>query len=85
MGRRPKFRREQLEFLRDLLLPRCCHVTGMHDPGHFEEKKYVCELQKRDAFDRARMLLGFKKISPSDPVSKEKCYWCAYRKEHPKP
>lgn len=75
--KRPRFSREQLAYLRDLLTPRCCHVTGMHDPQHFDDKKYVCELQMSTAYLRARHDLGFGKPKPADAVPVSDCGWCA--------
>ena len=50
----------------------CCHTTGMHDPNHFEERKYICESQKAEAFDRLCKAL---KINPVTRSSCD-CGWC---------
>jgi hypothetical protein len=71
-----KFTKKQLKFLEDIFTPRCCHVTGEHDSLHFEDKKYVCDIQKREAFDRGRELLGFGQVTIDDPIPGEDCYWC---------
>lgn len=51
----------------------CCHVSGTHDPVHFQERRYVCEYQMRDALTNLVEKLGI------DPVTKSKstCGWCA--------
>lgn len=50
----------------------CCHMTGMHDPCHFEEGKYICESQKAHALERF-----CKEISINPKVkSKPDCNWC---------
>lgn len=71
-----KFSREQLAYLRDLLTPTCCHTTGMHNPNHFEDDKYVCADQKAKALDRARVSLHLKKITPQDVKRDPECGWC---------
>ena len=76
----PDFTEEQIKFLKDIFTPRCCHMTGMHDPTHFEEKKYVCSDQKAEAFDRGRKLLGFGEVTVNDPIPKEDCFWCNRKK-----
>lgn len=50
----------------------CCHVSGMHEPTHFREKKYVCEAQKAEAFERFCKDLG---INP-ETKSSMNCGWC---------
>jgi hypothetical protein len=54
-----------------LYLP-CCHVSGMHNPSHFEQRKYICELQKAEALERFCHDLGI------NPVTRSKidCSWC---------
>ena len=54
-----------------LYLP-CCHVTGMHDPQHFDERKYICPEQKENAFIRFCKDLGVNPIVRS----KIDCGWC---------
>lgn len=58
-----------------LLAPPCCHVSGMHDPVHFTEDKYICAMQKAEAYDRICELLGTN-YQPKDAVSKPDCHWC---------
>ena len=50
----------------------CCHTSGMHDPVHFQERKYVCEHQQSDALKNLCRVLG---INPTTK-SKPDCYWC---------
>ncbi len=50
----------------------CCHTSGMHDPVHFQERRYICESQKAAAFDR---LCGELNLNP-ETKSKEDCGWC---------
>lgn len=71
-----QFSRKQKQFLTDLLTPRCCHTTGLHDPQHFVEGKYVCNDQKARAFDRARKYLGLPEVTPADAVSEDGCERC---------
>ncbi len=54
-----------------LQLP-CCHVSGMHDPNHYEEGRYVCDIQVEQAF---RNLCKKLKINPK-VKHKETCGWC---------
>jgi hypothetical protein len=63
---------ELCQLLEHWLYIPCCHVTGMHDPQHFEEGRGVCEIQKADAFVR------FCKDLSVNPVvrSKPNCGWC---------
>lgn len=56
----------------------CCHVTGMHDPGHFREGKYICADQKANAFERLCRSLGINPKTRSEPH----CGWCENPKEH---
>lgn len=59
------------EIMEMLALP-CCHTTGMHDPQHFAQKKYVCDSQAREALENLCKAIGI------NPVTKcgEDCYWC---------
>ena len=54
-----------------LWLP-CCHTTGMHDPVHFRERRYVCQDQKSEALERLCKELGINPKTKSDP----NCGWC---------
>ena len=77
---KPEFTDKQLTFLKDIFTPRCCHITGMHDPQHYEKKKYVCLDQKAKAYDRGRELLGFGEVTPEEAIPKENCFWCNRKK-----
>lgn len=72
----PDFTDEQLAWLRDLLTPRCCHISGMHDPVHYTEKKYVCESQKNGCYDRIREALNFGKVTPEEAIPRLNCPMC---------
>lgn len=50
----------------------CCHTSGMHDPEHFDKRKYICESQLAAAFRRFCKDLGINPITRSDPD----CGWC---------
>jgi len=67
-----EFTEEQLKYLEELAWIPCCHTTGMHDPTHFEQGKYICTLQKSHAFERFCKELG---INPQTK-SESNCYWC---------
>lgn len=58
----------------------CCHTSGMHDPEHFRERKYICSEQKSEAFERFAKDLG---INP-EVKSKLDCYWCKTNPEYRK-
>lgn len=77
----PNFTNAQIDFLKDIFTPRCCHTTGLHDPMHFEKKRFVCELQKAEAFDRGRELLGFGEVTPDEAIPKKDCGWCNRKQE----
>lgn len=73
--KKPKFTKEQMEFLREILTPPCCHVSGEHDPTHFREKPArVCYIQKQVAYDHALVML---RIGSVPGKSKKNCYWCS--------
>lgn len=76
------FTEEQLSFLKKVLTPYCCHVSGLHDPVHFKEKQYVCEKQKAKCYDRLRELLGFGAVTVDEPVPAPGCYWCERAAQH---
>ncbi len=61
----------KLDIERMMTIP-CCHTTGMHDPKHYRERKYICDSQKREVFDRMCKELG---INPRTK-SNEDCGWC---------
>lgn len=52
------FTPEQLDFLVDIAKPRCCHVTGEHDPTHFAAGRYVCSFQLAEIAWRLLSALG---------------------------
>ena len=54
-----------------LWLP-CCHVSGMHDPTHFQERRGVCEIQIVETFKRFCKEIRINPKTKSDP----KCGWC---------
>lgn len=70
---------EQHDALALILSPACCHITGMHNPTHWENNPVaLCEAQKAKAWDRAVALLDIE-MGPatSDPT----CGWCKRRRE----
>lgn len=67
-----EFSKEQLKYLEELLWLPCCHTTGMHNPSHYRERKYVCTLQKEKALIRLCETLG---LNPQTK-SRDDCYWC---------
>lgn len=72
----PDFTEEQLQYLKQILVPPCCHVSGLHDPMHFREDRYICEKQKAKGFDNAWQTLFGKKIEPQDIPPRKDCGWC---------
>jgi hypothetical protein len=72
--KKPAFTSEQLNWLKEMLTPSCCHTSGEHNPTHFEENpEKLCYLQKYKTYDRICNELGFKDIiARPDP----KCGWC---------
>ncbi len=50
----------------------CCHISGTHDPTHFENNKYICDMQIADAYQNLCLKLLI------NPVVKhsENCSWC---------
>lgn len=52
------FTPEQLDFLVDIARPRCCHVTGEHEPTHFATGRYVCAFQLAEIAWRLLSALG---------------------------
>lgn len=59
-----------------LWLP-CCHTSGMHDPVHFQERRYICEHQQSEGLQRFCKELGINPKTKSDP----ECGWCEDYKE----
>lgn len=58
--------------LEEMLWLPCCHTSGMHDPVHFQERRYVCNDQKAHALERFCKVLGINPLTKSDP----NCGWC---------
>ena len=56
-----------------------CHVTGTHDPTH--TPKYVCNMQKADAYDRIMAQL---EVESPRSLHAKNCYFC-HSKESDKP
>jgi len=74
--RTPDFTGEQLQYLKQILMPPCCHVSGLHDPMHFRDDRYICEKQKAKGFDNAWQTLFGKEIEPQDVPPRKGCGWC---------
>ena len=77
----PEFTDEQQAWLADMLTPRCCHVSGSHDPVHFEEGRYVCGMQMTKRYIALRVALGLPTDEdghplPGEAVSDPSCGWC---------
>lgn len=63
-----------LEEIKRAFEPRCCHVTGMHDPQHWQnDPAKLCSLQAFHAYKRGLAALG---ISYGYACSDLECYWC---------
>ena len=52
----------------------CCHLAGMHDPIHFENRKYICTIQLAKAFKRFCSEIGIDPKTKADPS----CYLCLH-------
>ena len=72
----PEFTEEQIEWLKDMLTPRCCHTSGMHDPCHYTEQKYVCKSQKAECYDHTRLSLGMGRATPQEAIPSKSCSRC---------
>lgn len=82
------FTAEQLAWLADIATPRCCHTTGMHDPNHFAEGRYVCSYQLAEVAWRLRAALDLgddleemgwyrqRRVDPADAISRSGCQKC---------
>ena len=82
------FTAEQLAWLADIARPRCCHITGEHDPNHFVERRFVCRDQISEVALRLREALGLddtpvdrghylqRRVDPSEAVGRTGCEWC---------
>lgn len=78
----PDFTDEQRAWLTDMLTPRCCHISGSHDPLHFEERRYVCNEQMTKRYVALRKALGLlteERPLPHEAVTDPSCYWCQRR------
>jgi len=71
------FSSKQIMALEEMATIYCCHTTGMHDPTHWVKGKYICGLQKMDAFVRMCKTLGINPVSISEPD----CGWCRRAEE----
>ena len=58
--------------IEELLSLPCCHTSGMHDPTHYRERRYVCKDQKADALENLCKALGINPITKSCAD----CGWC---------
>lgn len=65
-----------IEKLKLALIPKCCHISGEHDPEHFTKEKYVCTHQKSECFDEARNILGMGEATPQEAEPRPDCGWC---------
>lgn len=67
-----------LRLLEEALTVRCCHVSGSHNPTHYEEGRYVCQNQQAEAWHRAVRLLGLGHLDSADRAVADPgtCYWC---------
>ena len=75
--KRPKFTKEQLLWLKQIFQAYCCHVSGIHDPQHFEKNpNELCKLQESKAYRAGMKALKIKPVAISLP----KCYWCESKK-----
>ena len=73
-----EFTEQQLEYLAEIFALPCCHVSGMHDPTHYE-KGLVCESQMAKAWKHAMKALG---LEPT-VKSQDGCYWCSAHEGYP--
>jgi len=79
---------DQLAWLADIARPRCCHITGEHNPDHFVDGRYVCADQLAEVAWRLRDALGLddepadrggylqRRVDPAEAVSHAGCHWC---------
>jgi hypothetical protein len=83
------FTPEQLAWLVDVARPRCCHVTGEHDPTHFAAGRYVCSFQLAEVAWRLLAALGLeaepadrghhcqRRVDPAMAIPRTGCHQCA--------
>lgn len=57
----------------------CCHVTGEHNPTHFEDGHHVCIEQMAAAFMLIRHLAGKTPRPQSAWSNEDECGWCAHK------
>lgn len=67
---------DQRAALGRLMAPQCCHITGMHDPTHFKDSRYICREQMTESYERLRHALGVPLLQPGEAASKSDCGWC---------
>ena len=67
-----KGRDSMLEEIEEKLWIPCCHTSGMHDPKHFQDQKYICGDQVQVALHRFCTEMGINPVTKSDPD----CTWC---------
>ena len=67
-----------LRLLEEALTLRCCHLSGTHNPTHYEEGRFVCQSQQAEAWHRAVRLLGLGHLDSADSAVADPgtCYWC---------
>lgn len=65
--KKPDFTKEQLDWLIDKLRLPCCHVTGEHDPTHFVDRKYICDIQIAKSWERLVVALGLAEVVKQEP------------------
>ena len=74
-GQKEKFQKK----LNRALTPYCCHVSGMHDPCHFEERPdYICSMQKEGAYNRTCKEFN---LNPKVINNPNGCGWCTMDSE----
>jgi len=66
------FSSKHLKAIEEMARLPCCHVSGEHDPTHFQEGRGICFLQKYKAYDRLCKELGINPEVKSEPD----CFWC---------
>lgn len=58
--------------IEDLIHIPCCHTSGIHDPMHFQERKYICADQTMRALEDLCIKLKINPVTKCDPD----CGWC---------
>ena len=78
----------QIAWLTDIARPRCCHVTGEHDPKHFSDSRYVCSYQLAEIAWRLRSALEIddepvdrgwylqRRVDPATAIPRAGCPQC---------